>query len=174
MPLLVISCSLNTSSRSRELARVTKEHFSHEKEECLFIDLAEFDLPFCDGDKAYEHPHVKQLAKAIDQATAIIMAVPIYNFAAGAAARNLVELVGNSFEQKVVGFICAAGGQRSYMSVMDLANSLMLHHHCLIIPQFVYVDGSSFSENGRLESPDIHARLHLLLEMAVRLKNALR
>lgn len=172
--ILIISCSLNTSSKSRELARITRNHFSHEREECLFIDLAEFDLPLCDGDKAYDHPHVTQLIRVIDQASAIIMAIPIYNFAASASARNLIELTGNSFEGKVVGFICAAGGQRSYMSVMELANSLMLHHRCLIIPQFVYVDGSSFSEIGQLESPDIHERLHRLLMTAVRLKEALK
>jgi FMN reductase len=37
---------------------------------------------------------------------------------------------------KVVGFLCAAGGKSSYMSVMRLANSLMLDFRCLIIPHF--------------------------------------
>src|SRR5438132_11143717 len=105
MPLLIISCSLNSSSKSRELARVTRDHFAHEKEECLFLDLAEFDIPLCDGSTAYGHPHVKKLTAIIAQSSAIIMAVPIYNFAASAAARNLIELAGKSFEGKVVGFI---------------------------------------------------------------------
>ena len=174
MPILIVSCSLNTSSKSRALAHLIKDHFSHEQEKCLFVDLAEFDLPLCDGEKAYEHPHVMQLTKIVDQASAIIMAVPIYNFAASAAARNLVELVGEAFEGKVVSFICAAGGHKSYMSIMELANSLMLHYRCFIIPQFVYVDPSSFSEEGRLESEDIHSRLHQLFKTSIRLRNALR
>lgn len=174
MPLLIISCSLNKSSKSRELARVTRDHFAREKEECLFLDLAEFDIPLCDGDTAYEHPHVKKLIEIITQSSAIILAVPIYNFAASAAARNLIELTGNCFEGKVVGFICAAGGQKSYMSVMDLANSLMLHHRCVIVPQFVYSDNSAFSTNGSLDCPDIRKRIHLLLETTVRLRNALK
>jgi FMN reductase len=144
---LVISCSLNPDSNSRKMAR---EAFAQleSKTESEWIDLREFQLPMCDGDAAYGHENVVILSQKIQNAKCIILAVPIYNFDVNAAAKNLVELTGRAWTEKVVGFLCAAGGKSSYMSVMGIANSLMLDFRCLIIPKFVYADGSSFDDEG--------------------------
>jgi len=58
----------------------------------------------------------------------------------------------------VVGFLCAAGGKGSYMSVMSLANSLMLDFRCLIIPRFVYSTGEDFEE-GEVTDPNVGDRV---------------
>jgi FMN reductase len=100
-----------------------------------------------------------------------LLAVPIYNFDCGAAAKNLIELTGRSWEDKTVGFLCAAGGRSSYMSIMSVANSLMLDFRCLIIPRFVYADGSAF-EGGAITDPEIRLRVEQLVESAVRLNGA--
>src|SRR4051812_30939474 len=90
------------------------------------IDLRQFPLPLCDGDAAYSDPNVNILGAKITAARVILVSVPIYNYDANAAVKNLVELTGSAWEEKIVGFACAAGGQSSYMSIMALANSLML------------------------------------------------
>lgn len=165
MSLLIVSCSLNPASKSRELAKLLRAHYVHEEYPCEFIDLADYPLPLCDGEAAYSHPNAKLLLEKTQKAEAIIMALPIYNFGINAAAKNFIELVGDGLTAKVIGFICAAGGQRSYMSVMSLANSLMLDFRCLIVPKFVYLEPS--------DSPDsIHPRLHELLKTVVALKSA--
>jgi FMN reductase len=69
-----------------------------------------------------------------------VVATPIYNYEVGGATRNLIALGGSAFRDKVVG-VCAAGGQRPYMSVMALANSLMLDFRSVIVPRFVYATG---------------------------------
>ncbi len=56
----------------------------------------------------------------------------------------MIELAGSAWEDKIVGFLCAAGGMSSYMSVMAYANSLMLDFRCVIIPRFVYATGDIF------------------------------
>ena len=76
---------------------------------------------------------------------AILLATPIYNYDVSAAAKNMVELTGSAWRDKTVGFICAAGGTSSYMSVMGLANSLMLDFRCIILPRFVYATDTSHS-----------------------------
>lgn len=172
MSLLIVSCSLNPSSKSRTLARVLKNHFSHEEYACHFEDLADYSLPHCDGEESYNHPDVKRLQEVVDAAEAVILALPIYTYGASATAKNFIELVGKGLEQKIVGFVCAAGGQKSYMSIMGLANSLMLDFRCLIVPKFVYVDQNTFSNAGELECPEIRERLHELLTTIVRLKEA--
>ena len=54
------------------------------------------------------------------------------------------------------------------MSVMGLANSLMLDFRCLVIPRFVYTTGKSF-EQGKLVDPQLEERLEELAATFVKL-----
>lgn len=167
MSLLIISCSLHHSSKSRKLAHIIRDHYAHETYKCQFVDLADIELPHCDGDQAFGHPNVLQMQKKVKEAEAIIMAVPIYNFSVSSVAKNLIELMGDTLQDKIFGFICSAGGQKSYMGVLHLANSLMLDFRCLIVPKFVYLS----EKEGAHDSPEIHQRLHELLTTIVALKD---
>jgi FMN reductase len=162
MRYLTLSCSLNPKSRSRILARIVHKHLSTRPGGAELIDLQDYNLPISDAGACYGHPHVREIGPKIHEAKAIIVASPIYNYNydVNAAAKNLLELTGQAWESKIVGFICAAGGHGSYMSVMPFANSLMLDYRCLIIPRFVYaapahIDESTFGDkalNERIES----------------------
>lgn len=142
MSALVVSCSLNPESRSRELARLAVEKLRSLGAEADFLDLQTVPLPMCDGVSAYAAPNVQAVTTRVTTAAAILIATPVYNYDVNAAAKNLIELTGSAWEDKVVGFLCAAGGNSSYMSVMSFANSLMLDFRCLIVPRFVYLSGA--------------------------------
>ena len=134
------------------------------------IDLRATPLPFCDGEAAYGHASVVTLAKTILAARVIIIATPIYNFDASAALKNLIELTGSSWEDKIVGFLCAAGGSMSFMSVMSFANSLMLDFRCLIIPRIVYATSEDFTD-GLLNSAEVRNRIRELARVSTRIRN---
>ena len=159
MRYLILSCSLNPNSRSRILARIVHQHLAGRPGGANFVDLQEWDLPLSDAGACYSHPDVVAVTPKVRQACGIIVAAAIYNYDVNAATKNLLELTGKAWEGKVVGFICAAGGHGSYMSVMPFANSLMLDYRCHIIPRFVYaapshIDESTFGDealNGRIE-----------------------
>jgi FMN reductase len=168
---LVISSSLRSSSRSRILAECLREYYESQQVSCAFLDLRAVNLPLCDGDSAYGHPDVAQCAKLITDARVIIAATPVYNYDACAALKNLIELTGDSWEDKVVGFVCAAGGASSYMSLMSLANSLMLDFRCLIIPRFVYATRNDFSED-KVPTDEIKGRVARLAQASLAIKNA--
>ena len=85
--------------------------------------------------------------------------------------KNLVELTGSAWEDKTVGFLCAAGGASSYMSLMGLANSLMLDFRCLIIPRFVYAKGDDFTAKKQ-PNPALAERLTVLAEASTKIHNA--
>jgi FMN reductase len=157
---LVISGSLRPGSLSRLLGQFLAQELSGD-----LVDLREFPLPICDGDAAYEDPNVEKLRSRIAAARVILVTVPIYNFDANAAVKNLVELTGGAWEDKIVGFACAAGGQSSYMSIMSLANSLMLDFRCIILPRFVYATGEDFGE-GEITNADVRLRLKSLADSA--------
>jgi FMN reductase len=168
---LIITSSLRATSLSRVLAEVLAAQYGKLKASHRLIDLREFVLPLCDGGAAYAHPHVATLSGLIAAARVIIIATPIYNYDANAAMKNLVELTGRSWENKTVGFLCSAGGASSYMSVMGLANSLMLDFRCLIIPRFVYAQGDDFGEEGK-PTDKIIERVHALAEASMKIRNA--
>ncbi|MEY2531812.1 MAG: hypothetical protein QOI96_1897 [Verrucomicrobiota bacterium] len=141
---LVISTSGNPDSNSRRMGRVAFEHLQKQKVDCDWIDISKLELPLCDADKCYANAAAQKLNKAIEAADGILVATPVYNYDVAATAKNMLELTGSSWEEKVVGFLCAAGGSSSYMAVMAFANSLMLDFRSVIIPRFVYATGDAF------------------------------
>ena len=167
---LIVSASLRSNSRSRVMAHYLADCYRTKGVSSRVIDLRECPLPFCDGEDAYNHPAVLSLSKTISEARVIILATPIYNFDASAAVKNLIELTGESWDDKIVGFLCAAGGSLSYMSVMGLANSLMLDFRCLIIPRFVFATGGDF-EDLQLSSADLRERIQRLAAASIKIRS---
>ena len=157
---LIVSCSLNKNSKSKILANYASTLYN---QEVKFLDLQTMDLPFCDGDSCYDNPKVKELSNLVKESKSIIIASPIYMYDLNAAAKNFMELTGRAWTKKVVGFICAAGGKGSYMSVTSYMNSLMLDFRCIIVPRFVYTDGSGFDENYNIKS-NIKERIRELVD----------
>ena len=100
------------------------------------------------------------------------MAVPIYNYQAGSSAKNLIELTGKCWENTVVGFLCAAGGSGSLMSVMSMANSLMLDFRSFIIPRFVYTPGNEIDPNDQIDG-ELVRRIEQLTQELARVTKAL-
>src|SRR5216117_3031983 len=170
---LVISTSGNPDSNSRRMGRIAFAHLQKKKLDCDWIDIREMDLPLCDADKCYGVPGSKKLSAAIESADGILIAAPVYNYDVAAATKNMIELTGSAWEDKIVGFLCAAGGHGSYMSVMSLANSLMLDFRCLIVPRFVYATGADFDGDG-ISSPKVRERVQKLCEETMHLTRALR
>ena len=171
MNVLIISCSLNPDSRSRVLALDAQRLLHEAHVETRFVDLRDHPIALCDGEAC--DPRASALADDIRKADAILLAVPIYNYDVNAAAKNLVEQTGKAWEGKIVGFLCAAGGHGSYMSVMSLANSLMLDFRCVIVPRFVYATGDAYDADGSIASEKIRGRVDQLCRETARLARAL-
>lgn len=173
MKALVISCSSHPGSKSRILAQAAFAELGNVGSEAEFIDMRDHIIPLCDGATTYGHPSVAVLSEKIASARAVILATPIYNYDANAVAKNLLEHTGRSWNGKVVAFLCAAGGPGSYMSIMGLANSLMLDFRCFVVPRFVYAhDKMAFDESG-IVSADLHGRVAGLCAEVVRIGDAL-
>ena len=140
---------------------------------CEWLDISKLGLPLCDADACYNNLASRKLTAAVEKADGIIVATPVYNYDVAAAAKNMVELTGSAWEDKVVGFLCAAGGMGSYMSVMSFANSLMLDFRCLIIPRFVYATGDSF-DGDKLTDSKVAKRLEQVVAELVRVTKGVR
>jgi FMN reductase len=85
----------------------------------------------------------------------------------------MIELTGSAWEDKIVGFLCAAGGEASYMSVMAYANSLMLDFRCVIVPRFVFATSEAF-DGEHITDKEITERVEQAANDLVRFTKALR
>src|SRR6266513_3155438 len=170
---LVVSTSGNPESNSRRMGQTAFDWLKKAKVNCEWLDISKLDLPMCDDDVCYNHPAAKNITAAIERADGIMVATPVYNYHVSAAAKNMVELTGSAWEDKVVGFLCAAGGMSSYMSVMSFANSLMLDFRTVIIPRFVYATGRAF-EGDDLKDKEVGERIEELADELIRFTKALR
>lgn len=173
MSYLIIGASLHPNSHSQVLAEQAQQLFQAHGKPAQWLDLREVTLPMCDGSAAYGDPNLPPLADMVSQAQGILVATPIYNYDVNANIKNFLELTGKSWQEKTVGFLCAAGGKGSYMSVMPFANSLMLDFRCLIMPRFVYATSESFVE-GKLVDETIKTRLAELVDQLVEVTEALK
>ena len=170
---LVVSTSGNPDSNSRRMGRVAFKHLQKRKVDCDWVDISELNLPLCDADKCYLNPAAQNLNKAVETADGIMIAAPVYNYDVAASAKNMIELIGSSWEEKVVGFLCAAGGNSSYMAVMAYANSLMLDFRTVIIPRFVYATGDAFKGDEIIDKK-VLTRVEQAADELIRFTKALR
>ncbi len=158
--ILIIATSLDPDSRSQVLARVTLGICNTHNINADVLDLRDYDLPMAGAANSFDLSIVNELSARVSKYRRIIFTVAIYNYDVSAAAKNFIELVGDTWlEGAVVGFICTAGGKNSYMSVMGFANSLMLDFRAWIAPRFVYV-----IKNEDLHGTEIKTRIEGLVK----------
>lgn len=161
--IVVFGTSLDPESKSQILAREVVHRLHDEGVACELVDLRDLDLPESGRSGALNGESAKRLRAIVADATHVVFAVAVYNFNVSSAAKNLVELMtADELKDKIVGFVCAAGGRNSYMSVMSFANSLMLDFRAWVVPRYVYAVGSDF-DGARVASGEIRARLDQLV-----------
>ena len=175
MKIIIISSSLDKKSRSMIMAEYANSLLSESGIETTLLDLRDYDIPLCDGSDYRLHKDIKTIRSTIAKSDAIIISMPIYIYSANAAARNIIEWTGRAWEEKPVAFMCAAGGQNSYMSVMSLADSLMLNFRCIILPRFVYSLSTAFDDaKKRIVSEEIQSRINQLCQRLTKIAGALK
>jgi FMN reductase len=170
--ILVVSASLRAESNSRIMAREAHRVLSADGTPSSLLDLRDHPLPLCDAGDSFEHPNSVLVKGLLEEVRGVIVATPIYNYDANAAVKNLVEMTCGAWDNKVVGFLCAAGGMGSYMSIMPLANSLMLDFRSVIVPRFAYAMEGAFKD-GALADPAVTRRVGEVARYTARLARAL-
>jgi FMN reductase len=170
--LTIISSSLNQISNSRILANEALQAAQLLGIEARVLDLRDFPLELCDGEVSFNQPNVERLTAVLQGSSAFILASPIYNYDVSAALKNMIEHVGGELTDKVVGFIGAAGGQRSYMAPLPFLNSLMLDFRSLLVPRFVYAGRESFKD-GTLADEELRERVRDLVQYTHKLSQAI-
>ena len=171
---LILSTSLRPKSLSYILAKEAAARLKSQGIDAELVDLRENPLPLCDGGACYEDPAVQEFKAKLIGADGYLIATPIYVFDGNAALKNAIELTGRDvWTNKVVGFLAAAGGRASYMSLSSLIISLMMDFRTFILPRFVYVTEEDFDEENTI-SQDVSDRLDEISAELVRVTSSLK
>ena len=171
MNILVVSTSLNAHSRSQKLAEFCGDEMGRKGCRVERIKLSELNIPLCDGETTWEHPAVKKLQQAVLRANAIVIAAPIYNWSVAASTKNFVESVGHALDNKVVAFLCAAGGPRALLAPAGLASSMIFDFQAIIVPKIIVVGKESTPEDPLSE--ETRRRITEMVDLTVRISSAL-
>lgn len=164
MKSLIFSTTHHKKSKTDSVARYLNNQLVQRNHESSYIHLGDLNLPICDGYECYKDPNVIDLQQKVAQATSFIICSPIYNYDLNAIAKNLIELCGQGFQDKIIGLAVTAGGQNSYMAPLSFINSLLIDFRCIIVPRYVYVTSDAFDQDNNIIDETITTRLNQLAE----------
>ncbi|MFM7108102.1 MAG: NADPH-dependent FMN reductase [Planctomycetaceae bacterium] len=148
MRSLVVSTALRPGNKTATAARFVQARLEAAGVSVDLVDLAVEPLPLCDGAACYQDERVTAMTARVAAADLLVVCFPVYNYQPNAAAKNFVELTNQAWKDKVVTFVANAGGDRSFLAPLPLANSLMVDHRCVIVPQFLYLPPAAFDATG--------------------------
>ena len=161
------------NSKPDAIASYLNTQLKNQNINCTYIHIGDLNLPMCDGYDCYKNETVMTLQKQVNEANSFIICSPIYNYDLNAIAKNLIELCGQGFKDKVVGIAVTAGGQNSYMAPLSFINSLLIDYRCIIVPRYVYVTSEAFDENNNITDTSIQTRLNALTKSLVNITKKL-
>lgn len=167
---LIISSSLNPSSKSINLANKINSIYHKLTENVELVDLRDYEIPLCNASTSFSNPSISFLNEKISNSKGIFVVSPIYNYDLNSSMKALIEGTGQSWRNKVVSLACVGGAHFSYMSPLSFINSLMLDFRCLILPNYVYCTEKDFV-NNHIFNEDILGRISLLVKQHYSLSN---
>ncbi|HTA06712.1 MAG TPA: NAD(P)H-dependent oxidoreductase [Solirubrobacteraceae bacterium] len=96
------------------------------------VRASQRELPFVPAGLDYgDYPaEIGKLIGAVDDADAVVLAVPVHRYAVAGLARNVVELLGDAIKGKLVLPIVAAGSRRSTLVAQAFQADLLLNFNC--------------------------------------------
>jgi NAD(P)H-dependent FMN reductase len=109
--LIVIIASTRPGRLGDQIGKWTADYAAANTDfEVSIADLAEINLPMFDEPGipsmgVYEHEHTKKWSKIVEEADAIVIVTPEYNFTMPASLLNAVSYLHHEWKRKPVGYV---------------------------------------------------------------------
>ncbi len=142
MKTLIISSSLSSNSKSYLLCKKIEEMLKSKSVVCKFLDMRNINIfPY----HTNNNQQIEVVSKAIRNNDNIIIGMGVHNYS---ISDNLKIILDNCFSEakgKFYGIVCAAGGEKSYLSTMHLTQICMNQWKMIQLPQTVYATNNDFN-----------------------------
>jgi NAD(P)H-dependent FMN reductase len=115
------------------------------------IDARNFQLNPYHSIQSEELVH---LENKISQADNLIIAMGVHNYTINDSLKIILDNCFKNVEGKFFGILCAAGGDKSYLSTMHLTQICMNEWKMIQLPRIVYASSKDFNNNA-LKSKEV-------------------
>ena len=160
MKTLILSSSLSENSRSYLLCKAVKEELIAKGDNITFVDAR--NIPMQPTHKVIT-PEMATLAKQVEEADNIIFGMGVHCYSVNDSLKILLDACFGKATGKFYGILCAAGGERSYLSTMHLTQICMNEWRMMQLPRIVYATGKDFKEDIIISS-EVLERIALFSE----------
>ena len=174
-PLRVVAIcgSLRPGSFTRKALTIALEGAREQGAETYVLDLADYDLPLCNGSKdaASYGPDVARLRQEIGAATGIILGTPEYHSSYSGVLKNALDLTGfQEFEGKMVGLLAVSGGSMGATNALTALRAVGRSLHAWVVPHEASIPQAwkQFDEDGNLKDEAIAERVRELGRQVMR------
>ncbi len=157
MNTLILSSSVSENSRSFLLCKAVEEQLMEKGATVNFVDARQ--IPMYPEHKR-RTDEMQQLAKQIGQADNIIIGMGVHCYSINDSLKILIDTCFSAATGKFFGIICAAGGERSYLSTMHLTQICMNEWRMIQLPRIVYATKNDFKDN-QITSDEVLERIKL-------------
>jgi FMN reductase len=106
---------------------------------------------------------MQQLAEKVKQADNIIIGMGVHCYSVNDALKILLDACFSDATGKFFGILCAAGGERSYLSTMQLTQICMNEWRMMQLPRIVFVTKKDFKEDV-ITSTEVLERIEVFSE----------
>ena len=106
---------------------------------------------------------MQSLAKMINKTDNIIIGMGVHCYSFSDGLKILLDNCFNGATEKLFGILCAAGGEKSYLSTMQLTQICMNEWRMIQLPRIVYATKKDFTENA-ITSDDVIERIKIFCE----------
>ena len=159
MKTLILSSSLSENSRSFLLCKAVKEELIAKGDNITFVDAR--NIPMQPVHRGLS-PEMETLAKQVEQADNIIIGMGVHCYSVNDSLKILLDTCFGKATGKFFGILCAAGGERSYLSTMQLTQICMNEWRMMQMPRIVYATGKDFK--GDIITTEVLERIVLFSE----------
>ena len=149
MKTLILSSSLSKNSKSFVLCKKVQKQLLSEKVNVTLVDARKISI---NKYHQKDNDDKKWLSTQIKKNDNIIIGMGVHNFSIN---DNLKIILDNCFAEangKFFGIICAAGGEKSYLSTIHLTQICMNQWKMIQLPQIIYATHSDFKDNKIVSS----------------------
>ena len=160
MNTLILSSSLAANSRSYLLCKAVEKELIAKEDNITFVDAR--NIPMQPVHRGLS-PEMETLAKQVEQADNIIIGMGVHCYSVNDALKILLDACFGKATGKFFGILCAAGGERSYLSTMQLTQICMNEWRMMQLPRIVYATGKDF-EKDNITSTEVLERIVIFSE----------
>ena len=158
MKTLVISSSLSPNSKSYILCKTV---YNQIKEKGIDIDIIDArNLKLSPFHAKRTDNSMKALSEKIKKVDNIIIGMGVHCYSINDSLKIILDNCFEGAAEKLFGIICAAGGEKSYLSTSHLTQICMNEWRMIQLPRIIYATSKDFNES-KIISKDINNRIEV-------------